>query len=249
MNANKITIAVLITAWGWAGVALAAKPLLDRPSPPPYCADGLCYPKVDTWGWYATRWRRWPTVVEPPVPGVTPPPPVSPDIPPYERPTPEEEDRRAPLPTRPPAAETPAVPQPGAPTEAPAPAPAAPGAPAAPLEERPRTTPILPPSTPSARPPALPFEGPSGVPQESVPVLPFETPPPPSLPFGEPTGDVDPPPTPRFLSPQNAKGAVGSNSTKPVKTPAASGSRGGGRAAVDSDPPPPLPVKLASWTN
>ncbi len=33
----------------------------DCPLPPPCSAEGGCYPKRDTWGYYPTQWSTWPT--------------------------------------------------------------------------------------------------------------------------------------------------------------------------------------------
>src|SRR6187455_2689056 len=93
--------AVLI--FGCVGTAAAAPPPLDRPSPPPCCADGHCFANSVTYGWYETRWRRWPCECGEAVPGsqLTPAAKPSGDLPAYDIPPAEEEDRRAPLPTAP----------------------------------------------------------------------------------------------------------------------------------------------------
>ena len=45
-------------------VSTAATVTVDKPSPPPSCADGVCYPKVNTWGYYQRQWRPWPGAEE-----------------------------------------------------------------------------------------------------------------------------------------------------------------------------------------
>lgn len=152
-------------------VASAGPPLLDRPSPPPCCADGLCYPNPTTFGWYATRWRRWPTETLEPIPAGAMPPAGLKDIEPYSPPGKEEEDRRAPAPTR----------KPEAAAEAEATSPA--GAPAA---ETPSTTPLAPPTTPVAPPGGGVTEPPGKMPWENgAPTGDWD--PPPAPPFGRPS--------------------------------------------------------------
>ena len=87
-------LVVLVCAAG----AMAGPPVpIDRPTPPPCAADGICYPNTGEWGFYPGRWRRWPghelmpTPVEP-----TPAERLGPDLSPYETPTPEKEDEQAP---------------------------------------------------------------------------------------------------------------------------------------------------------
>jgi hypothetical protein len=190
------------------GLLANGPPPMDRPTPPPCCADGLCYPNPVTWGHYPTRWRRWPgDYLEPLPPQLTPPAPLPADLPPYEAPSPEEEDRRAPPPTAPREAPPRTPEQPLTdPTAAP------------PGETPPSTTPaapsVVPPRLPLQPQPGLPFgepeenglEQPSTVPApapmpfgEPPPTtLPFGGEPPTTLPFGEPMGDADPPPAPPF---------------------------------------------------
>ena len=78
----------------------AATVTVDKPSPPACCADGVCYPKTNTWGYYQRKWRQWPGQELEPTAAQPLTKPV-PDIPRYETPTPQEEDRRAPPPTKP----------------------------------------------------------------------------------------------------------------------------------------------------
>src|SRR4051812_29373912 len=88
------------------GVTLAVPPI-ERPSPPPCCADGQCLANPFTFGVYATRWRPWPVAAyDPTQAGAAAVPARSmPELPPYEAPPPEQEDRKAPPPTARPAAE------------------------------------------------------------------------------------------------------------------------------------------------
>ena len=47
--------------FGWlCQSSMAAPPVIERPSPPPCCADGQCFASPMTYGYYDTRWRRWP---------------------------------------------------------------------------------------------------------------------------------------------------------------------------------------------
>lgn len=78
-------------------------------SPCPCAADGMCYPRRDTWGNYKTQWHAWPgdsvgltpTPVEGTLPG------ESDQLQPYIRPRLDQEDLRGPA--RPPRATTPAA--------------------------------------------------------------------------------------------------------------------------------------------
>lgn len=218
---------VLLALASTAGAA--GPPPLDRPSPPPCCADGLCYPKPNTFGWYETRWRRWPTeYLEPTPAGVKPPAPAVPDVRTYETPTPEEEDRRAPPPTRrpeqPPAGEAPA------------------GAPREPAEEAPPTGPLTPePEAPSV--PPMPWD-------EPIDTAPAPTPPPLGEPSGrEPTSDSDLPPALPFQRPvignriQSNRAAV-KPASMPTKRQVDSA-----QPASSNDPPPALPLAMTSWSD
>src|SRR5262245_3857748 len=103
MKFRNITMTALMLI-GLGSVSVAAPPPLDRPTPPPCCADGRCYSSPCTYGWYATRWRRWPVECmdqmpagkfgqeRAPITGINR----------IEPPSPDDEDRRAPPPTTPP---------------------------------------------------------------------------------------------------------------------------------------------------
>ena len=66
-------------------------------SPCPCAADGVCRPNRETWGHYRTRWRTWPGEVsrDEPTPADTPSAEER-TLPPFETPTPEQEDLRGP---------------------------------------------------------------------------------------------------------------------------------------------------------
>jgi len=217
-----------------SGTALAvAPPALDRPTPPACCADGICYPKPNTFGWYERRWRQWPTEALAPTPDRVTPPGVAPDVPPFDLPPVEEEDRRAPPPTMPPEPED-------EDDET------VPGA------ETPPEAPLAPPPGRGTFPttPLLPFEDDAPGTEPSIPMGPPPlgepaTEPPPGLPFG-PMGDLDPPPAPTF-------GAIGA---APATRQAPAIHAGGRPEAVrpaaaprrrvpTNDPPPSLPLSLA----
>jgi hypothetical protein len=234
----------LTAGWGMliccvcVGEAQGALPI-DRPSPPPYCADGKCYPKTETWGFYQGRWRSWPGVNTSPLPSTVEPTPaqlLGPDLKPYETPSPENEDRRAPPPTQPkepPAAPTPVLPPEGAglgPT-----APAGPG-----LEPTLPPGPGAAPATPRVIMPIPSGNLPGGAGAEGgdyPPPLPFGTQPAsplqsPSLPFSSPT--------PNAL-PSNVPGDL------PIPPDRAELRRESLPSAANNDPPPPLPGALGSW--
>ena len=244
-NCITLSLSALITV---GAVASAAPPPLDRPTPPACCADGYCYPNPTTFGVYQRRWRRWPTeALEPTPAGVTPPSRLVPDIPPFDLPRPEEEDRRAPPPTQPPE---PAEQEEGEP---------------APGTEIPRAAPVAPPGGGTAPPTRmLPFENdaleneltplPFGEPAIPAPApLPFGEPaaqPPAVQPFLPPTGDLDPPPAPRFGSPSRAVvTAANASATGAAARPAAHLERPVAQPTQrkpSHDPPPPLPLSLAN---
>jgi hypothetical protein len=229
-------------------LVFAAHPPLDRPTPPPCCADGICYPKVDTWGWYQTQWRRWPGVELEPTPAAKAPGET--ELKPYEPLPPELEDRRAPPPTKsrselteegeaPP--EQPLAPPPGGGLEPPRPAPST-TAPGGPLTTPPES-PFRPePSSPFSPEPTRPFSPEPSTPQLAPPPttpMPWET-------GNEPTGDWDPPPTlPSATAVTVDRAPVRQTPDQirkhaPARPPAPPQQRPG------NDPPPALPVTLAS---
>jgi hypothetical protein len=240
----------LVAVAGFAGSAAATIPL-DRPTPPPCCADGICHAHAKVFGVNKTRWRVWPGVSVAPMPTVKQPVIRNiPGITDIELPKPEEEDRQAPPPIRtltppPTTVEGPAAPAPG-------------------------TTP------PSTTPPStLPFEpfGPESVngpltPQTMTPGGPLQSTPqtmsptgqqpstPRTAPFGAaPGADTDRPPTPPFRSasrapaPQNVQPAAQPVGNWPVSrsnvTPASS-ERVYATRRAGNDPPPTPPFALGN---
>jgi hypothetical protein len=181
----KRTIRVLLFAWGLFATVAAAEATtpVATPTPGPCCVDGVCRPKRETWGWYSTRWRRWPGDDRPPIPGLDEPEAdgaLPPDIPRFDRPEPEEEERRAPPPVEPQADAGDGL-LPPLPTEG-----QQPGQPVPPLEGGQPPAPQLPvvpqPGLPDLRP-QTPLE-PGGAPGTDLDA-------PPALPFGQPPGPVD----------------------------------------------------------
>jgi hypothetical protein len=243
---SRIIFGSWITTCGLA-VAAAAAPPLDRPSPPPCCADGMCHANPCTWGWYETRWRRWPCEClagGPTPPGQLAPAQLGPEIQPYVAPPPEEEDRRAPLPTaphgEPPRTLAPAGgaarPAEGETTRTPAgettrtPAPEATRPPAG---ETPRVTPYgPPPGSERATPRGVqPYEPKSPGMRSSTPSGPTsDADPPPELPFG-PGSLTDRPEVREAKAP----------AALPVLPPTVES-----QSDDPSDPPPALPTSLAS---
>jgi hypothetical protein len=239
---TRATAGLLLLSLSNSSFAVAP-PCPDRPTPPPCCADGRCYPNPLTFGVYETRWRRWPLEVAALAPENQPGAAVPPagDVPRFETPPAEEEDQKAPPPTEPRAEPLPNVPvnaapgsptgpggptQPGGPSTPPQtvpmmqPPPAAPGGtPTTPLGP-PRSLPRYEPQTPSTRPPSrLVPNGPTS-----------ESDPPPSLPFGPPTINAAMP---------GHEALEGPMIQTPHTAPPA--------ARSTDDPPPSLPVALMSY--
>ncbi len=108
-HAGKKLAAAIVMGLSVAGSALAYGP--HPATPCPCAADGTCYPKRETWGYYKTHWRIAPgESIGPPTPagGI---PEIKDQLQPFIRPLPEEEDLRGPAkPVRPAApAEQPAA--------------------------------------------------------------------------------------------------------------------------------------------
>jgi hypothetical protein len=207
--------------FGLGSTSLAVAPPLDRPSPPPCCADGRCYSNPMSCGFYATRWRRWPLEsLETTSAGqLGPPAQQGGDFPVIEPPLPGEEDRKAPPPTAP---QEPARAQPS--NSGPA------GSEGAP---------------PAAGPAMQPNEQPPGGPLRSLP--PYEPQVPnKSLNDTGPTTDSDPPPALPF-GPRAIEAATPVREARQVPTvlpfrrPAPAQ-----RNAPNDDPPPSLPAALAA---
>src|SRR5215212_9948992 len=114
-----------------SSLAVQQPPCVERPTPPPCCADGQCFASPLTYGYYDTRWRRWPmeslAQAANGKAGALPPA-LQQEVAPFTTPPPEQEDRRAPPPSVPGGEQTaPAT------TGATPRAPAGPGAPGAPV--------------------------------------------------------------------------------------------------------------------
>lgn len=217
-------------------------PCIDRPTPPPCCADGRCLANP-LYGYYPTRWRLWP--VEPPATSVNQkfnPEQLQNQVPAFVTPPAEEEDRKAPPPTTPreepgagsrspsaggpnttsPTGEGVAPPAPGGGTTLPSMPVRPPGDNSEPTGPR-RT---LPPYSPQA-PGAGRSTGPMG-----------ESDPPPALPFGpSPMHTAQPVPT--------IRGPIAPNVGPPkLIAPQATGIN-----LKSDDPPPALPGTLAGLGN
>jgi hypothetical protein len=206
------------------GTALAGPPL-DRPSPPPLCADGICRPNPTTFGWYQTRWRRWPTVALEPT--AAEPAVRTPELPSHELPPKEEEDRAAPKPTE--ASRSEGDTDGERPTEG---------------RETPRPTTLAPPGSGLDLPLPSDERAPSTMPfdqLESPTTRPQTVP----LNDGLPTGDIDPPPAPPFGSPSFANGPVVRKDLRPAARPVRRLTPATSRAR-EHDPPPALPITLAA---
>lgn len=230
MRFTRMAVCGLITCLAYAGRADAGVPI-DRPSPPPYCADGKCYPKTSTWGYYQGRWRRWPELKAAPTEAEpTPAELLGPDLPPYEAPSPEYEDRAAPPPTMREEAESTVAPPRTLPTEEEVgpmqPAPGMPPGPrrgTSPEGEEEEDSPPLPPfgtTPPATENVPLPPFGTTPPATENVPLLPFGSPSGGGLPGNVPGDEPIPPELHLYRTPHR------------VPSP------------VLSDPPPPLPGSL-----
>ncbi len=233
---------------GWmCQISAAVPPVIDRPSPPPCCADGQCFASPLTYGYYDTRWRRWPleTMAQA---GTAKPAtlsaPMRQDVPPFVTPPAEQEDRRAPPPSVPAGDQTPvSVPggapraqaAPGGPTPPQGTQPPAggPGYPPPSFPTPPQPAPMTPPASPGTQPGTGPLYknvSPDSPLNRSGPM--GDADPPPALPFGPAL--VAPEQPTRDVSQQPAEFPVQSPSVKPAYAPS-------------SDPPPALPIALASY--
>jgi hypothetical protein len=99
---GKKLAATIVMGLTVAGPALAHGP--HPATPCPCAADGTCYPKRDTWGFYKTNWRPAPgeKVGRGPTPAGQEAQERLQDLQPFVRPLPEQEDLRGPAkPTRP----------------------------------------------------------------------------------------------------------------------------------------------------
>ena len=271
MKITRTVAAGILLAW-MCPRALASPPL-DRPSPPPCCADGQCFANPLTYGWYEVRWRRWPmeSCMVQVAPGKTARPTVKPidDVPPFERPDKNKEDSRAPAPTAPPTesqqgngtqpggpggARGPAGSQPGGATPGPGgPTGTSPGS----TGFQPRTGSTYSPSSPTF-PPSQPLTPPQNTPSTSPQSMPggqgtqpsdsplFKNVPQNSpLNKAMPTGDLDPPPTLPFGPQSIGPEQPVREASRPATTPI-SGPVTSPEQPPSNDPPPAPPVALVS---
>jgi hypothetical protein len=239
------------------GIA-AGSPPLDRPTPPPCCADGHAWASPAVYGVFPTRWRRWPLESVEEAPAGKPaelPEKFRPYIPPYVPPEPKDEDRKAPAPTTPSGEQGPATTGP-APTQR-GPGGAAPGSPVPPSAGPGTQQPLLP-MYPQQGPVTTPQTSPLTTPQ-TTPLTPPSTQPntsplyksiPPNSPLNRnvPTGDADPPPTlpfgPQSITPSDPIREANQPVTLPNPVPTANLPQ-----APSNDPPPTPPASLASLAN
>lgn len=236
--------------------SMASPPCIERPTPPPCCADGQCFASPLTYGYYDTRWRRWPMehLAQAPMDKRTAlPSQLKQEVAPFVTPPPEQEDRKAPPPSVPAGEQTPAATGAAPRTQG------APGGPAPPQG-------VQPPA--GLGPPAGQPRGATGYPSPGLPTPPQSVPlappagqgtPPATQPMFKnvspesplnrsgPMGDSDPPPSlpfgPALVAPEQARRDV---SQQPAATPTRS-PRVKPANVPSSDPPPAPPIALASY--
>lgn len=241
--------------WGWmCQNSMAAPPGIERPSPPPCCADGQCFASPLTYGYYDTRWRRWPLESLAQASQQKPAAATLPnEIGPFVRPPAEQEDRKAPPPSVPAGEQTPAGATggaartpgaPGSPTPPPGfqqpPGTGAPasqprgttGYPSTGLPTPPQTAPAAPPAAQPSTQPLYKSVSPDSPLNRSGTGPMGDADPPPALPFG-PTLVAPEQPT-RDVTQQPSVAPRRSPSVKPVDAPS-------------NDPPPAPPIALASY--
>jgi hypothetical protein len=243
--------------------SLASPPCIERPTPPPCCADGQCFASPLTYGYYNTRWRRWPLESVAQASTTNPaelPAQLRTEVAPFVTPPAEQEDRKAPPPSVPGGEQT--TPATGAPPRAPgAPGGANPpqgaqppgglGAPGTqPRSGSGYSTPGLPTppqSVPLAPPAGLgtPPAG-QGTPPTGQPMFKNVSPESPLNRSG-PMGEADPPPSlpfgPALVAPEQPTRDV---TQRPASTPRMSPIVKPANAP-SSDPPPAPPIALASY--
>lgn len=260
MKASRILTTAGLITW-MCGAALAGSPPLDRPTPPPYCADGHAFASPAIYGVFPTHWRRWPlecgeepTPTAPSTTKATPlPRGLENDVKPYETPTKEQEERRAPAPTAPLTEQNKNEQPPGT---------GGPGTPSRPQG----STPSLPGNVPAGVPrlgPGYPTPGLPTPPQTAPNLQPGGTTPPTSTPPTSPlfknipansplnrSGAMndDPPPALPFASPPVAEEAPNRAVQNAVYTTAAPSATPPAETS-SNDPPPAPPVSLASYEN
>lgn len=213
---------------GLSSPAVAVSPCVERPTPPPSCADGHCYANPSTWGFYGTRWRRWPMDNLEPIPEGQVTPQQQLGVPTFDTPPAEEEDRRAPPPTTPKEGEETGSP---AKTEAP---PAGPDGRTPSAPARPSSEPTEPVGPRRILPPYTPPQPPSSRPSTS----------------SGPTSDADPPPSLPFgPSMTSATSATVPQVKRLPAIPAPMPKVSLGINTTSDDPPPALPGGLANALN
>jgi hypothetical protein len=244
--------------FGWlCQSSTAGPPCIDRPTPPPCCADGQCFASPLTYGYYDTRWRRWPMEHLAQAATGKPaalPPQLQQEVAPFVTPPPEQEDRKAPPPSVPAGEQAPAGATGGTPRT-----PAAPGGPAPPQGIQPPT---------GLGPPTGQPRGATGYPSSGLPTPPQSVPlaPPagqgtqpttqpmfknvsPDSPLNRsgPMGDADPAPSlpfgPALVAPEQPTRDV---SQEPAAIPRRSPSANPANVPA-SDPPPAPPIALVNY--
>lgn len=231
MKFKKVATTGLLVV-GLGSAALANPPeCLDRPTPPPCAADGHSISNPASFGWYATRWRRWPLegMNQPPAgqvaPGVQQ---GTREIPSFELPEPKDEDQKAPPPSTPRGEESLHVPQGNAAPESGAGGRAVPPQPPV----MPMTSPVEPREPIMRRLPDYEPKAPAPKGVESLGPQ-SELDPPPAFPFGPQPLQLTAPIREAQQSP-----------AKPIRQAAPT------RVTRPSDDPPPsLPGTLATLTN
>jgi hypothetical protein len=242
VKVTRTIAAGVFLGWMCPNSLASQPPGIERPTPPPCCADGQCLSSPLSFGYYDTRWRRWPleTVAQAPTgkPAAVPVP-MRQDVSPFVTPPAEQEDRKAPPPSVPAGEQTPI----GVPSGAPR-APGAPGGSTSPRGTQPPTSgPGLP--TPPQPSPTNPPAG-TGTQPGTAPIFKNVSPDSPLNRTG-PMGDADPPPSlpfgPALAAPQQPIREMSQQpATMPVQSPSAKPVR-----APSNDPPPALPVALVSY--
>jgi hypothetical protein len=265
VRVTKTIATGVLLGWMCQSSLAVQPPCIDRPTPPPCCADGQCFASPLTYGYYDTRWRRWPLEVmaqaqaAPTTPGAAPAA-VQNEVPRFVRPPAEQEDRKAPPPS------VPAGEQPGAAGRTQGP-PAGPGGPAGPQGPQtpggpagPATQPhpgtgFTPPPFPGsglpATPPTSPIQpGGQGTQPSTQPLYKNV---PPESPLNRnvtPMGDADPPPAlpfgPALVVPQQqqpTRDVSQQPAAMPVQRPAVRPTE----SPSNNDPPPAPPIALVSY--
>jgi hypothetical protein len=263
VRVTRTIATAVVLGWMCQSSLAVQPPCIDRPTPPPCCADGQCFASPMTYGYYDTHWRRWPLEAiaqakpqaEPGKPGAIPPA-LKNEVPAFVTPPPEQEERKAPPPSVPAGEQAPGTGPGGTPRTPTGPAgpqgPPSPTGPAGPATQ-PRTGPGF--TTPGFPNPGLPSPptGPSqpggqGTQPSTQPLYKSVSPDSPlNRNTTQPMGDADPPPAlpfgPALVAPQQpgrdvsqqpAATPVQRQVAQPVESPS-------------NDPPPAPPIALVSY--